>query len=98
MKCILVCHPYRVNEYDGESIKTYGMITGMINFAIRLGSTLGPLTGGILVQTITDDWYSTAISLIYAIMVRIKTNFGPEIFPCSCLFQIGVMSICVKSM
>ena len=61
----------RVNGYDGENLKTYGMVTGMTNAAIGLGATLGPVSAGVLVQTITFDWYSTAVSLSYLAMVRV---------------------------
>ena len=47
------------------------MVTGMTNAAIGLGATLGPVSAGVLVQTITFDWYSTAVSLSYLAMVRV---------------------------
>ena len=52
-------------------MKTYGMVAGMTNAAIGLGATFGPVTAGALVQSFTFDWYSTAVSLSYLLMVKL---------------------------
>lgn len=65
---------FRLKGYDGSSLKTYGIITGMVNAGKGLGSMLGPLVGGVLVETVGYGWQVTLMSFSLFFMVSEKLS------------------------
>ena len=79
MKALISVHGYmymymcilsRVKGYECTSLRTFGIITGMINAGLGLGSMIGPMLGGVLMESIGYGWLVTVISSAFIIMVR----------------------------
>jgi MFS family permease len=66
--CIIIIITYRLNGYD-NSIKTYGMVSGMINSCCSLGALIAPTLSGALAQHFGFAWSCTAAAGIMALMV-----------------------------
>ena len=64
-----ICFHFRNKGCDCASLKTFGIVTGMINAGLGLGSMLGPVLGGVLVESIGYVWLATAVSASIIIMV-----------------------------
>ena len=52
-----------------NSMNTYGMITGMSSSGIALGSALGPIVGGEIIDVLDFTWCATIIGLLAFAMV-----------------------------
>ena len=59
----------RLKGYDRNSIHTYGILNGMVNAGISLGSFSGPLFGGIMVEKFDYDILTTTLGFIFMGMV-----------------------------
>ncbi|XP_067944344.1 MFS-type transporter SLC18B1-like [Watersipora subatra] len=59
----------RINGYPEDSLHTYGLLTGLMNSGLCLGSTLGPILSGVVVDNFGFEWTQTVISSIIALMV-----------------------------
>ena len=51
-------------------MNTYGMITGMSNSGIALGSAVGPIMGGEVIDALDYPWLSTVLAFLAFAMVR----------------------------
>ena len=52
-----------------NSMNTYGMITGMSSSGIALGSAIGPIVGGEIIDVLDFTWCATIIGLLAFAMV-----------------------------
>ena len=70
---LLVC--YRVNGHASDNLQTLGMVVGMTNCGNSLGSTLGPILGGVTVDAMNFPWMTTVLSAASLTMVcpKVKT-------------------------
>ncbi|XP_067943441.1 MFS-type transporter SLC18B1-like [Watersipora subatra] len=51
-----------VNGYKRNSLHTYGMVTGLVNSAMSLGSTVGPVVSGIIIEDKGFGWTTTYLA------------------------------------
>ncbi|XP_067944294.1 MFS-type transporter SLC18B1-like isoform X2 [Watersipora subatra] len=58
----------RMNGYPEHSLYTYGLLTGLMNSGLCLGSTIGPIITGIITDYSRYEWTQTMNSAIYTIM------------------------------
>jgi len=61
---------HRAAGYEKDSIHTYGMVAGMVNSAQGLGSIVGPIAGGAVVESIGFPWAMSVIAFLYFGMVK----------------------------
>ena len=59
----------RLNGHPRDSVHTYGMITGLINSGISLGSTIGPVLSGAIIHVTDFSWSMTVIGFLALLMV-----------------------------
>lgn len=60
---------FSLNGYDKNSIHTYGILTGMVNAGVSLGSFTGPIFGGIMVERFNYDVLTSTLGFIFMAMV-----------------------------
>ncbi|XP_067941339.1 MFS-type transporter SLC18B1-like isoform X1 [Watersipora subatra] len=51
-----------INGYKRDSLHTYGMITGLLNGAMSLGSTVGPVISGAIIDAQGFGWTTTYLA------------------------------------
>ncbi|XP_067943732.1 MFS-type transporter SLC18B1-like [Watersipora subatra] len=57
-----------VNGYKKDSLHTYGMVTGLVNGALSLGSTIGPVISGVIIEGTGFGWTTTYLAFANFIM------------------------------
>ncbi|XP_067943726.1 MFS-type transporter SLC18B1-like isoform X2 [Watersipora subatra] len=57
-----------VNGYKKDNLHTYGMVTGLVNGALSLGSTIGPVMSGVIIEESGFGWTTTYLALSNFIM------------------------------
>ncbi|XP_067945336.1 MFS-type transporter SLC18B1-like [Watersipora subatra] len=57
-----------MNGYPENSLYTYGLLTGLMNSGLCLGSTIGPIVSGIITDYSGFEWTQTMNSAIYTVM------------------------------
>ena len=67
---VLCINNFRRNGYEKDSVHTYGMITGMINSGLALGSMIGPILGGAITQVTDFPNTLTVMAFLNFAMVR----------------------------
>lgn len=60
---------FRVNGHKKDSLHTYGMISGLTNCGVSLGSTVGPPLTGLITDKFGFQWAATYIPMCYLFMV-----------------------------
>ncbi|XP_067942588.1 MFS-type transporter SLC18B1-like isoform X1 [Watersipora subatra] len=51
-----------VNGYKRDSLHTYGMVAGLVNGAMSLGSTIGPVISGVIIESTGFGWTTTYLA------------------------------------
>ncbi|XP_067943440.1 MFS-type transporter SLC18B1-like [Watersipora subatra] len=57
-----------VNGYKRDSLHTYGMVAGLVNGAMSLGSTIGPVISGAIIESSGFGWTTTYLAFANFIM------------------------------
>ena len=52
-------------------MNTYGMVTAMSNCGNALGSAIGPIMGGKIIDALDYSWLSTVLAFLTFTMVRV---------------------------
>ncbi|XP_067943731.1 MFS-type transporter SLC18B1-like [Watersipora subatra] len=51
-----------MNGYKKDNLHTYGMVTGLVNGAMSLGSTVGPVISGVIIESTGFGWTTTYLA------------------------------------
>ncbi|XP_067942596.1 MFS-type transporter SLC18B1-like [Watersipora subatra] len=51
-----------INGYKKDNLHTYGMVTGLVSGAMSLGSTIGPVISGLIIESIGFGWTTTYLA------------------------------------
>ena len=65
-------------------MNTYGMVTGMTSSGIALGSAIGPIVGGEIIDVLDFTWCATIIGLLAFAMV-------------SCIYSNSIIGCCQRN-
>ncbi|XP_067942589.1 MFS-type transporter SLC18B1-like isoform X2 [Watersipora subatra] len=57
-----IFHGKKVNGYKRDSLHTYGMVAGLVNGAMSLGSTIGPVISGVIIESTGFGWTTTYLA------------------------------------
>ncbi|XP_067943729.1 MFS-type transporter SLC18B1-like isoform X2 [Watersipora subatra] len=57
-----------MNGYKRDSLHTYGIVTGLVNSALSLGSTVGPVISGVIIEGAGFGWTTTYLAFANFIM------------------------------
>ena len=58
-----------MNGHASDNLHTFGIVVGMITSASSLGSTLGPILGGVMTDALDYAWMTTVLSAASLTMV-----------------------------
>ncbi|XP_067944439.1 MFS-type transporter SLC18B1-like [Watersipora subatra] len=64
-----------MNGYPENSLYTYGLLTGLMNSGLCLGSTIGPVLAGIITDYSGFEWTQTVNASLYTLMVILLASF-----------------------
>ncbi|XP_067944141.1 MFS-type transporter SLC18B1-like isoform X2 [Watersipora subatra] len=77
-----------INGYPENSLHTYGMLTGLMNSGLCLGSTLCPILSGVIIDNIGFEWTQTVIS---SITTKTAIIFGSYLLHLKCTNQLSAL-------
>ncbi|XP_067945329.1 MFS-type transporter SLC18B1-like [Watersipora subatra] len=77
-----------INGYPEDNLHTYGLLTGLMNSGLCLGSTLGPIMSGVIIDNIGFPWTQTVISSITTLMAIL---FGSYLLHLKCSNQLSAL-------
>ncbi|XP_067943969.1 MFS-type transporter SLC18B1-like isoform X2 [Watersipora subatra] len=80
----------RINGYPKNSLHTYGLLTGLMNSGLCLGSTLGPILTGVIVDNIGFELAQTLAASITTLMAIL---YGSYLLHLKCTNQLSTLFI-----
>ncbi|XP_067945331.1 MFS-type transporter SLC18B1-like [Watersipora subatra] len=78
----------RINGYPENSLHTYGLLTGLMNSGLCLGSTVGPILSGVIVDNFGFEWTQTVVASIITLMAIL---FGSYLLHLKCTNQLSAL-------
>ena len=69
MQCYIIICTYRVHGYKGDSLHTYGMVSGLLTCGFAFGAMTGPVIGGALTDLLDFAWMTTILGFVSLFMV-----------------------------
>ncbi|XP_067940195.1 MFS-type transporter SLC18B1-like [Watersipora subatra] len=61
----------RLNGHTEDSLQTYGMLTGLMNCGLCLGSTIGPILSGVITSYLGFAWTQFIAAILTAFMATL---------------------------